>query len=281
MRFGFRVAAAGTVLVAVALPAHANNPPRPDGVLYLILVFPLLALSSHLAGVVGDRPRWLGRVARGAVLGLLVVLSAAGTELGLLAMLAIVVYGLVRAVGIARRGAGARRWTWAAAAALGSLLAGVGYLWAASSWSSAEYVRGRQKRTMADMRTVGTAVAGWSYDRQGDRAAEPAPTDQPAPGPAEASFAAGDGPPAISRAELARLLVPTYLREVPEQDGWERPLDYRLDLSSHRFQVRSGGSDGRFDADRYVVGAFDAREHQGDLVWADDGFIRWPESLTR
>ena len=34
--------------------------------------------------------------------------------------------------------------------------------------------------------------------------------------------------PVISREALAELLVPKYLAEVPEKDGWGHPYEYRL-----------------------------------------------------
>ena len=62
-----------------------------------------------LAGVVPEKRGWAGRLGRGIGLTLLVLAAMAGTELGLIAMLAIVVYGIVRAVRIFSGGEGMRR----------------------------------------------------------------------------------------------------------------------------------------------------------------------------
>lgn len=79
----------------------------------------------------------------------------------------------------------------------------------------------------------------------------------------------------------AELVVPQYLRQLPDRDGWRQPLDLRLDRSSHRFQVRSPVQDGRFESDRYEVGPFDRAEPERDVVWADGDLGRWPEDLGR
>ncbi len=293
MSFKRKTAVACSVFAGVALPAYANNPPRPDGLLYLILVFPLIAIASHLAGVEMTKGGWPGRIGRGVFFTLVIFLAAAGTEIGVLAMLVIVLFGLVRSLRIGRHGQGKRRILYSALTLLGTLLAGVGYLWALTSTSGQEIRRSRQKRTMADMRAVGTAIMAWSFDNSEDAAGEPAlgtdsandnqtrietkhPGTDPEPAGQTIVFFDGQGPRLISPAQLGKYLVPNYIKEVPELDGWLQPPEYRFDPDSHRFQIRSGGADHAFDGDRYTSGPFDPVDFNRDIVYADGEFFCWP-----
>jgi hypothetical protein len=287
-----RVAAFCAVIAGVALPAYANNPPRPDGVLYLILVFPLLAVAAHLAGVEPASRGWGTRIVRGVFFTFVILASASGTDMGFLAMLVIVIHGLVRSFRIAALGTrGRRRYVAASVAVVGTLLAAVGYVWAIASSSGPVIKRSRQKRTMADMRAVSTAVMSWSMDhaevREGETGADPAiegegpleapaGEEEPSTDAGEVVFADGEGPPLISHAELGSFLVPEYIAEVPELDGWRRSLEYRFDPETHRFQVRSAGDDHRFDADRYTSGPFDRSDFDHDIVHAAGAFVCWP-----
>ena len=87
--------------------------------------------------------------------------------------------------------------------------------------------------------------------------------------------------PAISSADLATILVPSYIQEVPELDGWESPYEYYLNVANPLAQqvmaIRSPGRDGRFSSDAYTVGSFDPESSDEDIVWADGFFVRWPQ----
>lgn len=86
--------------------------------------------------------------------------------------------------------------------------------------------------------------------------------------------------PPISHADLAALLVPAYLRELPEEDAWGRPiefcLDRRLSALNHQYGVRSPGADGTYQSAAYALGGFAETALGNDLVWMDGGFVRWP-----
>lgn len=87
--------------------------------------------------------------------------------------------------------------------------------------------------------------------------------------------------PTIGHAELVALLVPAYLRELPAEDAWERPLEFcldnRLNGANEVYGVRSAGADGSFEAAAYTVGGFPETQLDDDLVWMDGHFARWPE----
>jgi hypothetical protein len=132
-----------------------------------------------------------------------------------------------------------------------------------------------QRQTVQDLRNVGTAMFFWYKDQVKSHpkaaAAAPAVKEDGAP------FASV---PVISRRELAKLLVPQYIQEVPENDGWGHPYEYRLqteDLDArHIMGLRSAGRDGRFAGDSYAVGSFPDHQEDEDIVWMDGYFVRWP-----
>lgn len=125
-----------------------------------------------------------------------------------------------------------------------------------------------QKRTVADIRNTGTAMFSWLTDQVGAAAAGQLQVDM-------------DRYAVLSREELQAILVPMYLQEVPETDGWGNPYDYYLNVANpvaeQVMSIRSPGRDGRFSADSYTVTSFDPSEFDEDIVWADGFFVRWPQ----
>lgn len=123
--------------------------------------------------------------------------------------------------------------------------------------------KAKQKRTMADIRNLGTAVVSFSVDE-------------------------GGPPPAGSIEELAGLLVPLYIREVPMNDGWGRPLRYECwngepgaETCAH-FALASAGRDGEWEyaslRDYAPPEPFSANDYDRDIVYGDGFFIRWPQA---
>jgi hypothetical protein len=133
-----------------------------------------------------------------------------------------------------------------------------------------------QKRTIDDIRNVGTAMYSWYQDQMRSRPKRPGVTVQNGN---SVSFAAV---PEISQGDLAKLLVPRYIQEVPVNDGWGHPYEYRLqthDLDAeHIMALRSAGGDGRFSGDSYEIGSFPKGHDDEDVAWMDGYFVRWPEA---
>src|SRR5660398_95625 len=73
--------------------------------------------------------------------------------------------------------------------------------------------RAKQKRTMGDMRSSGTAAEAYAVDFNHYPAAAGYPTD---PVPPTATF----GAPGPSDTTLNGQVVPTYIRVLPLTDGW-------------------------------------------------------------
>jgi hypothetical protein len=132
----------------------------------------------------------------------------------------------------------------------------------------------RAQATMGRLLEVGRALHAWARDTRLERGRR-----QPAARmPKQARW---ERCPGIEHGELEAMLVPAYLRELPSEDAWERPLQFCLDRrlagSESQYGIRSAGSDGTYSADPYQVGGFPDNRLEGDLVWMDGYFIRWPE----
>jgi hypothetical protein len=96
-------------LLASAVPAYANNPPQPDGVLTLVLIFPVVILGFRLAGVKLSEKERKWRVLRGLLLALCTLLTFGGTGLALIPLLVLLGYGAARGIQVMARGQGATR----------------------------------------------------------------------------------------------------------------------------------------------------------------------------
>lgn len=132
-----------------------------------------------------------------------------------------------------------------------------------------------QARTVADIRKVGAAMLSWLADQAGLTAKGEVTR--------EAEIVALLHYPVISAAQLRSVLVPQYLNDVPERDGWDTHYDYRLDtahpLAQDVMAIRSAGRDKAFSTDTYLVTGFDADDFNQDIVWASGSFVRWPETV--
>ncbi len=88
------------------LPASANNPPQPDGVFSVLLIFLVVLIGMRLAAAIPHPKTTKRRLLIGLALAFCFIMTLAGTEIGLLGLLAILVYGIVRGIQIMRRGQG-------------------------------------------------------------------------------------------------------------------------------------------------------------------------------
>lgn len=130
--------------------------------------------------------------------------------------------------------------------------------------------KAKQKRTMGDLKIVGTAMMSWFTDQTGAAAA----AGQTTVNLSEI--------PAVTPAQLEAALVPAYIQEIPQRDAWREPFDFHLNVEDpHGLNVlaaRSFGRDRQPEGDEYTAGPFVATDYDRDLVWVDGGFIRWPQS---
>ena len=110
--------------------------------------------------------------------------------------------------------------------------------------------RGKQKRTMGDMRTVATAVEEYSIDNNFY-------VKQAALG------AVG---------QVAWALEPTYIKKVPTADGWNTTFKYVSSIGQD-YTVISYGRDGIVSGP--PSGATTSFDH--DIMFSTGTFVVWPE----
>ena len=125
--------------------------------------------------------------------------------------------------------------------------------------------RAKQKRTMADIRAIATA---W----------EARATDMNAYSAAGATFNIGSWAP-VSFNGMIGLLTPTYIKSLPQNDGWGDAYGFAMrGTPAQEYVIRSLGKDAIQESTTYTVGkttgSFDC-----DIVYSNGSFIQWPEGM--
>lgn len=130
--------------------------------------------------------------------------------------------------------------------------------------------KAKQKRALADMRQLGTAMMAWLTDASQANAAA-----------ATASVVNLTTFSTISQSALYDLLVPQYIQDVDDLDPWKHPYDHYLNVvdpgNGSEMAIRSGGRDGIFEGDTYVIGGFEPSDYNQDVLWVNGIFARYPE----
>jgi hypothetical protein len=135
------------------------------------------------------------------------------------------------------------------------------------------------QQTITDTRNVGTAMWHWYKDQVAAHRTEA--SHKKAVDESKTTSVDFAAVPVISRADLAKVLVPKYIAAIPEKDGWGHPYEFRLntqDANAIRVMaVRSAGKDGKLSSTVYEVGAFPPADPDQDITWMDGFFVRWPQ----
>lgn len=118
--------------------------------------------------------------------------------------------------------------------------------------------RSKQKRTMADLRTVATALEAYATDKN-------------------------EYPHATSVAELETALSPTYVRTLPSLDGWGNAMKYDCwpaEGACDKYALGSAGSDKAWEHEalQEYVNATTGR-FESDIVYANGSFLQYPEGV--
>ena len=113
--------------------------------------------------------------------------------------------------------------------------------------------RGKQKRTMGDMRTAATANESYSIDNN------------------QYVVLASEG----TLTSISANLEPTYVQAVPDMDGWNTDLRYISDgteytLTSYGKNKASGGGG-------TVSGTGATTDFRNDIIFATGSFYQFPE----
>jgi len=115
--------------------------------------------------------------------------------------------------------------------------------------------RGKQKRTMSDMRSVGTAVESYAVD---------------------VNFY----PISTSMANIAGTTLgiqPTYIKVAPTKDGWGGALQYGSDAtgSGSDYTIKSLGKDKKVSA----TSAGPTNDFDCDIIYQNGTFVAYPEGV--
>ena len=111
--------------------------------------------------------------------------------------------------------------------------------------------RGKQKRTMADLRSIGTAVESYSIDN---------------------NFY----PVAATMTILEGFVEPVYIRTAPLTDGWART--FQVASTAIEYTVCSGGKDGGTCA---TDGSGAQTTFNASITFAGGQFVQWPEGTQQ
>jgi type II secretion system protein G len=107
--------------------------------------------------------------------------------------------------------------------------------------------RGKQKRTMADMRSIGTAVESYAVDNN----VYPVATDAPT---------------------LQTLVQPIYIKSMPLADGWSN--NFQVASVTTQYTISSNGKDGASGG--CVAGTLTTLFAQ-DICFVNGQFIQYPQ----
>ena len=123
--------------------------------------------------------------------------------------------------------------------------------------------RSRQKRTMADMRTIASAWEARATDVNQYSAAGltwPATTS--------------------SASALSTMLSPTYIKNVPVYDGWSNTIMIGVNTSGSSYAIRSFGADKVTSAiGTTASAALTTQNFDCDIVYSDGSFVMYPEGV--
>jgi prepilin-type N-terminal cleavage/methylation domain len=119
--------------------------------------------------------------------------------------------------------------------------------------------RSKQKRTMADIRSMATA---W----------EARATDMNTYDLAGVAFTI---PTVHLYPAISGWLSPTYIRSLPQNDGWSTAYDFGSNNSE--YMIRSAGKDTNFES-AYTVG-WKTTDFDCDIVYSNGSFVQFPEGM--
>ncbi len=126
--------------------------------------------------------------------------------------------------------------------------------------------RGKQKRSMAEMKSISTALEAYATDRNFY--------------PAAAGFTLPSGLslPTATLGTAAADLSPTYIRITPLSDGWNSWYLYGAGATRADYAVGSAGADGVPQASPAFGPTTD---FNADIILVDGAFVQFPDGAQR
>ena len=128
--------------------------------------------------------------------------------------------------------------------------------------------RGRQKRTMGDMRSLATAIEAYAVDNN----------NYPAGSCQTGAFTTAG--PAMSLTTLI-ILQPTYIAQAPRVDGWQRFMHYNTQGPANnpdQYNIISFGRDGTADT---AANCGSTTNFNDDIIYSNGTFLQWPEGTQQ
>ena len=116
--------------------------------------------------------------------------------------------------------------------------------------------RGRQKRSMADVRTIGTAVEAYAVDM----AFYPTYAEGP-----------------VDNATFQGFLEPTYVKTVPREDGWR--TSFYASSQSRFYTLASAARDKQLSGALTSYSAGITSDMDCDIVYSNGSFVQYPEGV--
>ncbi|MFZ2492375.1 MAG: prepilin-type N-terminal cleavage/methylation domain-containing protein [Thermoanaerobaculia bacterium] len=119
--------------------------------------------------------------------------------------------------------------------------------------------RSKQKRTMADIRSIATAWEARATD-------------------VNKYSAAGYTFPTVDvTGTLSGILQPTYIKALPAKDGWENKFEFGVDSIGQEYGIKSYGKNG--SEDTLTEGA--TTDFDCDIVYSNGSFVMYPEGIQQ
>ncbi len=136
--------------------------------------------------------------------------------------------------------------------------------------------KAKQRRTMAELRLIGTAWMSWLTDQAGASSAG-----------AQQLYRVG-GFRALTYGEIYGYLHPSdtfyYMQEIPARDAWGSQLTFYMNtslLTDSQLLLCAAARDDNYetcDGTKDIpIGPFVATNFDQDIVWADGFLVRWPD----
>ena len=110
--------------------------------------------------------------------------------------------------------------------------------------------RGKQKRSMADLRSIGTAVESYAVDNN-------------------------VYPVATSNTQLSPLISPIYIKVMPDADGWSNP--FQVTAATTAYTIWSMGKNGTSTTCAAGVTTLFAE----DICFVNGQFLRYPQGTQQ
>ena len=111
--------------------------------------------------------------------------------------------------------------------------------------------RGKQKRTMADMRSIGTAIESYAVDNNFY--------------PKNMSNVTATG--------ISTHISPIYMKTVPTTDGWQNVWDADSTATGSQYTITSSAKDGTQGTNNGGT----TTVFESDIVFANGQFFQWPQ----